>query len=133
MRRTGVIFTRYSTSSFIVMVYELIALMVIQLLLHFKHFRYTNLNAQYITTSVISMSSILRFLIIILRRSQWPSGLRRVSTADRLLGLRVRIPPGAWMIVLYSKDKRQSQDKQYRENTETEQKNPAGGMNGYLL
>ena len=32
-------------------------------------------------------------------RSQWPSGLGRVSTADRLLGLRVRIPPGAWMVV----------------------------------
>ena len=32
-------------------------------------------------------------------RSQWLSGLRRVSTADRLLGLRVRIPPGAWMVV----------------------------------
>jgi hypothetical protein len=27
-------------------------------------------------------------------RSQWPSGLRRGSAADRLLGLRVRIPPG---------------------------------------
>ena len=32
-------------------------------------------------------------------RSQWPSGLRRVSTADRLLGLWVRIAPGAWMSV----------------------------------
>jgi hypothetical protein len=26
-------------------------------------------------------------------QSQWPSGLRRVSAADRLLGFRVRIPP----------------------------------------
>ena len=33
-------------------------------------------------------------------RSQLPSGLRRVSTADRLLGLRVRISPEAWMFVL---------------------------------
>ena len=32
-------------------------------------------------------------------RFQLPNGLRRVSTADRLLGLRVRIPPGAWMFV----------------------------------
>ena len=32
-------------------------------------------------------------------RSQWPSGLRRGSAADRLLGLRIRIPPGAWMFV----------------------------------
>jgi hypothetical protein len=34
----------------------------------------------------------------------------RGPAADRLLGLRVRIPPGAWMFVLcllYSKDKRQ--------------------------
>ena len=32
-------------------------------------------------------------------RSQWPSGLRRGSAADRLLELRVRIPPGVWMSV----------------------------------
>ena len=32
-------------------------------------------------------------------RSQWPSVLKRVSTADRLLGLQVRIPPAAWMVV----------------------------------
>ena len=30
-------------------------------------------------------------------QSQWSSGLRRVSKADRLLGLRVRIPPAALM------------------------------------
>ena len=32
-------------------------------------------------------------------RSRWPRGIRRGSTATRLLGLRVRIPPGAWMSV----------------------------------
>ena len=32
-------------------------------------------------------------------RSQWPRGLRRTSTAVRLLGLWVRIPPEAWMDV----------------------------------
>ena len=32
-------------------------------------------------------------------RSQWPSGLRRGSSAVRLLGLRVRIPLGAWVYV----------------------------------
>ena len=31
---------------------------------------------------------------------QWPRGLRRGSVAVRLLGLWVRIPPGAWMFVL---------------------------------
>jgi len=31
--------------------------------------------------------------------SQLPRGLRRRSTAARLLGLWVRIPPGAWMFV----------------------------------
>jgi hypothetical protein len=39
-------------------------------------------------------------------RSQWPSGLRRGSAADRLLALRFRIPPWAWMLALcvsYSK------------------------------
>ena len=32
-------------------------------------------------------------------RSQWPRSLRRESVATRLLGLRVRIPPGEWMSV----------------------------------
>ena len=32
-------------------------------------------------------------------RSQWPCGLRSRSAAAHLLGLRVRIPPGAWMSV----------------------------------
>ena len=31
--------------------------------------------------------------------SQWPSGLKRGSAAARLLGLRVRIPPWAWMFM----------------------------------
>ena len=45
-----------------------------------------------------------------IRRSQWPSGLRRGFAAIRLLGLRFRIPPRAWMFVLgvVSKDKRQN-------------------------
>jgi hypothetical protein len=33
------------------------------------------------------------------RRFQWPRSLRRRSTAACLLGLRVRIPPGAWLSV----------------------------------
>ena len=32
-------------------------------------------------------------------RSQWPQSLRRVTAAARLLGLRARIPPRAWMSV----------------------------------
>jgi hypothetical protein len=32
-------------------------------------------------------------------RSQWPCGPRRGSTAARLLGLWIRIPPRAWMSV----------------------------------
>jgi hypothetical protein len=35
-------------------------------------------------------------------RSRWPRGLRRRSAAERLLGSWVRIPPVAWMFVLYS-------------------------------
>ena len=41
----------------------------------------------------------LKRLIISCRRSQWPSGLRRRSTATRLLRSRVQIPPGARMFV----------------------------------
>jgi hypothetical protein len=33
-------------------------------------------------------------------RTQGPGGLRRRAVAGRPLGLRVRIPPGAWMFVL---------------------------------
>ena len=33
-------------------------------------------------------------------RSQWLSGVRRGSAADRLLGLRLRILPESWMLVL---------------------------------
>jgi hypothetical protein len=32
-------------------------------------------------------------------RSQWPCGRRRGSTAARVVGLQVRISPGAWMFV----------------------------------
>jgi hypothetical protein len=42
----------------------------------------------------------------LLNMDYFTSGLKRGSAADRLLGLRVRIPPGAWMFVLcvlYSK------------------------------
>ena len=38
-------------------------------------------------------------LILQMRRSQWPRGLRRRSTVARLLRSWVRIPPGAWMFV----------------------------------
>ena len=43
-------------------------------------------------------------------RSQWPSGLRGGSAVDRLLGLRFRISPKAWMFVLcaINKEKRQN-------------------------
>ena len=34
-------------------------------------------------------------------RSRWPRGLRCGSAADRLLVLRVRLPPGTWMSLFY--------------------------------
>jgi len=42
---------------------------------------------------------ILIFVILRMNRSRWPGGLRRRSAAALMLGLRVRIPPGAWMSV----------------------------------
>jgi hypothetical protein len=42
----------------------------------------------------------LYVIYCIRRRSQWPSSLMRGSAAARLLGLRVRIPPRAWMFVV---------------------------------
>ena len=46
-----------------------------------------------------TMLLILNYLLNILRRSQWPRGLRRRSRAARLLRSWVRIPPAAWMPV----------------------------------
>ena len=46
-------------------------------------------------------------------RSQWPRGLRRRSSAARMLRLWVRIPPGAWMFVCCEKlCEKASQNKQ---------------------
>jgi hypothetical protein len=39
---------------------------------------------------------------LVIVTSQWPLRLRRRSAAERLQGSWVRIPPGAWMFVLYS-------------------------------
>ena len=44
-------------------------------------------------------SAILLYVLYVSCRSQWPRGLRRRSTAARLLRLWVRIPPRAWMFV----------------------------------
>ena len=54
--------------------------------------------------AAISYCTILNIVIILVNltvvgRSQWPRGLRHRSAAARLLGLWVRIPPGAWMFV----------------------------------
>jgi hypothetical protein len=43
--------------------------------------------------------SAFTYIIFLCHRSQWPRGLRRGSAAFRLVGLRVRIPPGARMCV----------------------------------
>jgi hypothetical protein len=43
------------------------------------------------------LSSVIIVSKICNCRSQWPCGLRRGSTAARLLGLWVRIPPRAWI------------------------------------
>jgi hypothetical protein len=49
--------------------------------------------------------------------SKVPIPVAERSKADRSMGLRVRISPGAWMFVLFCtvKDKRQSQDNQDKE------------------
>ena len=47
----------------------------------------------------IKGSHVVKLYIYNLCRSQWPRGLRRRSTAARLLRSWVRIPPGAWMSV----------------------------------
>ena len=41
----------------------------------------------------------VNYLLSKYQRGRWPCDLRRWSAAARLLGLRIRIPPGAWMSV----------------------------------
>ena len=66
--------------------------------------------------------------------SQWPNGLRREFAAAPLLGLRVRIPPGAWMFVLcvlYTKGQNAKPGQSGQRSTDkvqSEKKNPAGSM-----
>jgi hypothetical protein len=70
--------------------------------------------------------------------AQWLSGLRHGSVAVRLLGLRFRIPPGAWMFVLcvlYSKDiqdKGKNTDKVQRENKRIK-KIPPGALMSVVI
>ena len=55
-----------------------------------------------IMAAVFSLAQLYYFLTLLmeLRRSQWPRGIRRSkSAAARLLRTWVRIPPGAWTFV----------------------------------
>ena len=46
------------------------------------------------------LQTVVIILLLLLVRSQWPRVLTRGSAAARFLGLRVRIPPRAWMFVV---------------------------------
>ena len=48
------------------------------------------------------MGREIRHITHVFGLSQWPRGLRRRSSAARLLKLLVRIPPGARMFVCWS-------------------------------
>ena len=69
--------------------------------------QYANCLRNIIAMLIHQVPSHVRFIAwceisetkIVRSRSQWPHGLRRGSAANRLLGLQVRIPPGAWMSV----------------------------------
>ena len=53
----------------------------------------------YIVYPVTTINDLVTIVTQVICRSQWPRGLSRRSAAARLLRLRVRIPPGAWMSV----------------------------------
>jgi len=58
-------------------------------------------KSKHVAVKVIldGLYSFSAVLICHICLSQWPRGLRRGSAAVRLLGLRIRIPPGACMSV----------------------------------
>ena len=81
-----------------------------------SHHLHTGLKTQHITTTSIIHYILNNFnsqdfnhykfltyicitYTILTCRSQWPRGLRRSSSAVRLLRFWVRIPPGIWMFV----------------------------------
>jgi hypothetical protein len=67
-----------------------------------KHYTLNSFNSSDLLRPLKLSSSgvLLYFLHLHIHcRSQWPCGLRRGSTAARLLELWVRIPPRAWMSV----------------------------------
>jgi hypothetical protein len=62
----------------------------------------TNSKQRYIHVTYTKFHSNWKIRVNVVKqgcRSQRPCGLRRGSVAARLLGLRVRIPPGAWKSV----------------------------------
>jgi hypothetical protein len=79
----------------------LIACVLYRMRRPFSHVRYSSKTRLYFTRNTpprfVNFVTFMCLFIYRCRRSQWPSGLRRGSAADRLLGLRVRIPLGAWM------------------------------------
>ena len=67
--------------------------------MEFEYFE--NCGREDIPTPSYSEDPKSRCLVTLFGRSQWPRGLRRRSSASRLLRLWVRIPPGAWMFVCF--------------------------------
>jgi len=70
----------------------------------FLLFRLRHLSIVTTLVAVVSMVTLLPNVTVyppssLHSRSQWPRGLRRRSTAARLLRSWVRIPPRAWMFV----------------------------------
>ena len=59
----------------------------------------TPFHAFWILISIITFNNNFNVVPLMIGRSQWPRGLRRRSSAARLLRLWVRIPPWAWMFV----------------------------------
>jgi hypothetical protein len=62
--------------------------------------RHRTFQRRLITWRNYKMQIINLINISFIRRSQWPRGLRRKSTAARLLRSRVQIPSAAWVFVV---------------------------------
>ena len=84
------IYSYIPESKHVYRIYSVAAVLYLQFVLKVMLFRPINIYYYNIITNIVVV-----VVVVVVCRSQWPRGLRRRSTAARLLRSWVRIPQGA--------------------------------------